>query len=343
MARTEIAALTSNQQLNGDFFLLVEKELCQKKSGENYLRLVLGDGERQVKAVMWENFSELIPSLKTGAVVKIQGIVRNFKNEIQVNVQRIREATAGEPQSEEFLPRSRFDVNELLLSLEGLIDTIHSPYLRNLLASFYRDEETRKKICQAPAGRKLHHNTVGGLLEHTVTVTRLCEQMCLLYPELKRDLLIAAALLHDIGKLVELDASCFDYSDEGRLLGHLFLGGRMVLEHSGKIQPENEFEKMELLHAMLAHHGTHEWGSPIVPMTLEAIALHYADNLDAKIAGFKNWSEINPDPARTYWSKYWSFMERYIYRRPLDAEEQNHPLGDEVIPNPPIPPTGIVE
>lgn len=313
MEQITIDELEQNSFVKAAFLLVQEKETSYKRSGEPYIRFSLSDGQKTIKAVLWDNLDQVTDKIQSGTVVKIQGSVTQYQNELQLTIHRIRLATIEEANVSDFLPRTDHDIEEMMQEITTLIESINTTYLKNLLESFFLNETIRQQFCDAPAAKKLHHNVLGGLVEHTLTVTKICNFLASIYPSLNRDILITASLLHDIGKIVELEPNSFEYSDAGRLLGHLFIGAEKILEHSAKLDEENQELKLELLHAILAHHGSQEWGSPIVPMTIEAMALHYADNLDAKLVSFETWINKSPDPDRLNWSKYWPLMQRYLY------------------------------
>ncbi|MBN2382402.1 HD domain-containing protein [bacterium] len=311
-----IEDLSNNQSVSHAFFLVQSREMCQKRNGEVYYRFILGDGHSTIKAVLWDNLGQITDEIRAGVVVKVQGSVTTYQNELQLTITRMRAATTEEASISDFLPRTERDPNEMMSAIEEIIDTISSPFLKELVASIFCNADLRRMFQESPAAKKLHHNMVGGLLEHTLSVTKICDAIVRFYPVLNRDILISAALLHDIGKVYELDSITFDYTDQGRLLGHLIIGAEIIMKQASIVESKDESTQLELLHAILAHHGTQEWGSPIVPMTLEAITLHYADNLDAKIVSFERWLKENPDEERQGWSRFWPIMQRHLYRRP---------------------------
>jgi len=317
MVTSVIEHLSHNQFLKEAYFLVRSKEMCQKKSGGSYVRFILGDGARTIKAVMWENLGQVTEDIQPGKVVKIQGTVTVYQNELQLTIVRIRLATEAEAPVSDYLPRTTQDPTVMMQAIDEFIAGLKQPFFHDLLTSIFHDERVRAAFQEAPAAKKLHHNMVGGLLEHTLGVTRICQTLSELYPALDRELLISAALLHDIGKIEELDAQSFDYTDPGRLLGHLFIGAEMITTHAAALQTNDEHLRLELLHAVLAHHGSQEWGSPIVPMTIEAMTLHYADNIDAKIVSFESWLQENPDQERSNWSRFWPVMQRHVFSRSL--------------------------
>lgn len=327
----KINQLIADDYLLGQFFLLHEMEICKSRTGGPYLRLLLGDGSQKLKAFMWEDFDDVANTLQVNTVVKVKGSLRSFRNEPSLTVQRIRPADEqhNEPKFDDFLPRSPVDIPASLTYLREMIDQLQSPWLRELLNRFFGETTFCEQFVRGPAAKNLHHNKVGGLLEHTISVVRLCAFLAEQYAEIDRDILLSAAMLHDIGKIVELSSETFDYTDHGRLIGHLFIGAQLIDHEASLIELGDDDMRTELLHAILAHHGSPEWGSPIVPMTLEAIVLHSADNLDAKLTSFIEWIDRNPDPSRENWSRYWPFMERFLYQRKRDTPETNEECTKE--------------
>lgn len=314
-----IENLKLNEFIKGEFFLISHKEINQKKNGEEYIRFILTDGKREIKAFLWDNINSFPKERGKGSIVKVQGTVREYLGDLRIMIRKIRLAKEDEANLEDFLPKTMVDIASLISFIEEKIESLNSDFIKELLLAFYLNGEFIERIKKAPAAKRLHHNTIGGLLEHTVTVTKTCDFLASLYPYLKRDILIGAALLHDIGKIQEFNTDNLDYTDEGRLIGHLVLGAQLIEHRCNELETKNEQEKLEIIHAVLAHHGSHEWGSPTLPMTVEALALHYADNMDAKITSFINWQENNPDTERKNWSKYWQFMQRFIYH--YDSDE----------------------
>ena len=208
-----------------------------------------------------------------------------FQNSNQLNVRRIRKAGEGEYIESDYLPVSKKDIGKMYEELLGFIKSVKNPYLNRLLSSFFVDDAAFAKAFQFhSAAKTVHHGFVGGLLEHTLSVTKLCDYYAGYYKELNRDLLIAAAIFHDIGKTKEL--SRFpenDYTDDGQLLGHIIIGTEMVSERMKEIEGFPASIAVELKHCILAHHGELEYGSPKKPALLEALALNFADNTDAKM------------------------------------------------------------
>lgn len=268
--------------------------LCKKaatlttKNGKDYMSLTLMDKTANADAKIWEPNSEGIGDFDELDYIYVSGDVTVFNGAIQVNIRRLRKAEDGEYDPTDYLPMSPYDNDGMYNQLKNVIETIKNPYLNTLLKSFFiEDKEFIETFRKSSAAKTVHHGFVGGLLQHTLAVTRLCKFYTKAYAVLDHDLLISAALLHDIGKVREL--SKFpenDYTDDGQLLGHIYMGAEMVAEHASDIDGFPVKLLSELQHCILAHHGELEFGSPKTPELIEAYALHLADNTDAKIETF---------------------------------------------------------
>ena len=223
------------------------------------------------------------------------GDVNNFQGNLQVNIKRIRVCREGEYHPADYLPVSGKDIGVMYGELKGFIQSIQNTWLKQLLEAFFiRDEAFVRAFRHSSAAKTVHHGFVGGLLEHTLSVTKLCDYYCKAYPVLKRDLLLTAAMCHDIGKVKEI--SPFpenDYTDDGQLLGHIVMGSQMVAEKAAEIEDFPHVLLAQLQHCILAHHGKYEYGSPKLPALMEALALNYADDTDAKLETFKEILENN--------------------------------------------------
>jgi 3'-5' exoribonuclease len=208
---------------------------------------------------------------------------------LQLNVKRVRVCHEGQYDPANYLPVSEKNVDDMFAELLGIISSIQNTYLKQLLESFFvQDQEFAKAFRKSSAAKAVHHGFVGGLLEHTLSVTKLCDYYCTAYPILKRDLLLTAAMCHDIGKVKELSAfPTNDYTDDGQFLGHIVMGSQMVAEKAANIPNFPHALLIQVQHCILAHHGKYEYGSPKLPALVEAVALNYADDTDAKMETFK--------------------------------------------------------
>jgi 3'-5' exoribonuclease len=321
MGKIFIADLREGEPVTS-FFLAKDIQVRQRRGGESYLTLVLADRTGEVSAVMWEGVDEASRGLVEGDVVKVQGVLGMYQRERQMTLTRLRRAAAGEIALEEYLPRSAQDPAILLARLRETVSGIREPHLKQLLHNLLEDSPFLAAFSAAPAAKSLHHAVLAGLLEHTVSVVGLCRLLADYYPAVDRDLLLAAAILHDVGKVQELTWDrVFDYSDAGRLLGHITLGALMVEERIRGIPAFPEDLAQRLLHCILSHHGELEWGSPKRPKTLEALVLHYAEDLDGKVNSFLSFAQSHPDPQHPGWTQFNRVLDRYLYFGRRGGEE----------------------
>lgn len=266
-------------------YLCKNKQIALTKSGKEYGNLVLQDKTGTIDAKIWDLGSPGVGDFETMDYVQVEADVTLFQSSFQLNVRRIRKAQEGEYVEADYLPVSKKNIEEMYQELLGFIDSIKNPYLKKLLSLYFVDSPAFAKAFQFhSAAKTVHHGFVGGLLEHTLSVTKLCDYYAGFYPQLNRELLLTAAIFHDIGKVKEL--SRFpenDYTDDGQLLGHIVMGTEMIGNAIRSIKDFPAGLATELKHCILAHHGELEYGSPKKPALLEALALNFADNTDAKM------------------------------------------------------------
>lgn len=271
-----------------DIYLCKHKTSAVTKNGKAYDSVILQDKTGTVDAKVWDPNSAGIEDFDTLDYIEVYGDVTSFQGALQVNVKRIRKCREGEYDPADYLPVSPFPIDGMMQELLALIDSVQNAYLKKLLQMFFvEDEEFIKRFRQSSAAKTVHHGFVGGLLQHTLSVTKLCDYYCTQYPVLNRDLLLTVAICHDIGKTKEL--SLFpenDYTDDGQFLGHIVIGSEMVSEKIRQIQGFPPVLANELKHCILSHHGELEFGSPKKPAIVEAVALTFADNTDAKMETF---------------------------------------------------------
>lgn len=296
-----------------EVYLCKNKQISLTKSGKEYGNLVLQDKTGTIDSKIWDLNSPGVSYFETMDYVHVDADVTVFQGSNQLNVKRIRRADEGEYSPADYLPVSAKNIGEMYGELVEYVKSIKNPYLNQLASSFFiEDQKFIKEFRIHSAAKSVHHGFVGGLLEHTLGVTKLCEAFCRQYPMLNRDLLLSAAMFHDIGKLEEL--SVFpenDYTDDGQLLGHIVIGTEWVGE---KIREIPEFPKKlssELKHCILAHHGELEYGSPKKPALVEAVALSFADNVDAKMETLKEAFAPVPE-GNTEWLGYNRLLESNI-------------------------------
>ena len=265
-------------------YLCKSKQILKTKAGKTYYSLILQDKTGIIDGKVWE-LNAGIAEFDSMDFIMTDGTVTSFQGARQVNINRIRKAGEGEYDPKEYIPASKYDIEEMYAELKGIIATIKEPHLKQLTEEcFINDKEFVKEFKIHSAAKSVHHGFIGGLMEHTLGVTRLCDYMSKAYPVINRDLLITASLLHDIGKTKELSAFPLnDYTDEGQLLGHIYMGAQMIHDRVSQIPDFPEVLKNELIHCILSHHGELEYGSPKKPALVEAVALNLADNTDARM------------------------------------------------------------
>lgn len=283
-----IANLREGERVNG-IYLCKTKQAALTKAGKPYESLLLQDKTGMLDAKVWDPNSQGIDEFEALDYIDVVGDVTSFQGALQLNVKRIRKAREGEYDPKEYLPVSEKDIDQMYLELVGFIREMKDPWLKQLCSSFFlEDKQFEKDFKFHSAAKTIHHGYVGGLLEHTLSVVKLCNYFTMAYPILQKDLLLAAAMFHDIGKLQEL--SVFpenDYTDAGQLLGHVVIGEEMVGERIRNISGFPVRLANELKHCILAHQGELEYGSPKKPAIAEALALSLADNTDAKMQTIK--------------------------------------------------------
>lgn len=301
-----------------DIYLCKHKQSAVTKNGKAYENVVLQDKTGTIDAKVWEPNSPGIADFSDMDYIEVVGEVNSFMGSLQVNVKRIRVCREGEYQPSNYLPVSEKNIDNMYGELLGFVNSIENAYLKQLLKSFFvEDEGFVKAFKQSSAAKAVHHGFVGGLLEHTLSVTKLCDYYCGAYPILKRDLLLTAAMCHDIGKTKEL--SLFpvnDYTDDGQFLGHIVIGSQMVAEKAAQIPNFPHQILVQLQHCILAHHGKYEFGSPKLPAVIEAVALNYADDTDAKLETFKEI--LNSNAGRSEWLGYNRLFESNLKPTKLD-------------------------
>lgn len=280
-----------------DIYLCKHKISAVTKNGKPYDTVVLQDKTGTIDAKVWDPNNAGIAEFDSLDYIEVYGDITSFQGALQVNVKRIRKCQEGEYAPADYLPVSRFDREEMYQELLSYINGVENTYLKQLLQEFFvKDQAFISAFKQSSAAKTVHHGFVGGLLQHTLGVTKLCDYYCSTYPLLKRDLLITAAICHDMGKTREI--SLFpenDYTDAGQFLGHIVIGVEMIGEKVRNIPGFPEVLANELKHCILAHHGEYEFGSPKKPAIMEAMALNLADNTDAKLETFTEILENSKD------------------------------------------------
>jgi len=283
-----IKSLVPNEVVTTQF-LVLSKDIRQKKTGEVYLSLHLADRTGEMDAKMWDNVAEIMNTFDRDDFVKVKGLMQVYQNRIQFTIHRLRRLEEHEVQYEDYFPCSDRDPEEMFAELNGIIAGLKNPHLRGLLELVFQDSRLAAMYKMAPAAKTIHHACRGGLIEHVLSLCALAKLTAPHYPEIDLDLLLTGAILHDIGKVEELSYSrSFNYSADGQLLGHIVLGLRMLgtkFDHT----PNFPVKLRSLVeHMILSHHGELEFGSPKVPVFAEALLLHHLDNLDSKMNAMRS-------------------------------------------------------
>lgn len=296
-------------------FLVAEKNMAFSIKGSPYLTVKLKDKTGELDGKVWENAVELDREFKKGDIIAIIGRAANYKNALQISITGIKKCNWEEVEPTDYLPGTKGDVGAMYTELIESIGSVTKKSLQELLYAFFKEGKTAELFQRAPAAKGFHHIYLGGLLEHTLSVVRLLIKIADHYPEMDRDMLIAGGLLHDIGKIYEFSYSqLIEYSDEGRLIGHIVMGVEMIDKKISTIPNFPTQLALELRHIILSHHGEFEYGSPKRPKTMEALAVHYMDDLDAKLHAFQAFTSDSGN-ADSDWTNYNRFFERYLYRR----------------------------
>lgn len=279
-----IGELHEGEKLAG-IYLCKHKQAAVTKNGKPYENVILQDKTGTIDGKIWDPNSLGIDEFDTMDYIDVVGDVNSFQGSLQINIKRVRRASEGEYEPGNYLPVSSKNVETMYQELIGYAEKVKNPYLHRLLMTFFaEDDQFIKKFKGNSAAKTVHHGFIGGLLEHTLSVVKLCRYYCAAYPMLNGDLLITAAMLHDIGKTQELSAFPMnDYTDDGQLLGHIMIGAEMIHDRAREIPGFPKKLESELKHCILAHHGELEYGSPKKPALAEAVALNLADNTDAKM------------------------------------------------------------
>jgi len=273
-----------------DHYLLIRKfEVRLTRQNKQYLNMELGDRSETLNANMFDNFEEICNSFKNGNLVKVNGVIDDYQGSKQLRVASIKAVDPSENVSiYDFLPKSLRNTDEMKEEFLRRIDSLSDYYLKTLMKKIFVGERF-EKFLTAPAGKSWHHGYIHGLIEHTLEIIKICDLMCDIHPELNRDLLISGAMMHDFGKTEELKYDgVFEYTDKGKLIGHIVISAMIINDEANKIHSFPEDLKNCLLHIILSHQGKLEYASPVVPKTLEAIALYQADELSAKVNAYKN-------------------------------------------------------
>jgi 3'-5' exoribonuclease len=296
-----------------DIFVLSEKFLSQKRDGNNFLNVTLSDKTGTIKGVVWDDVDRITAGTTSGDFVHVNGNVGEYKGALQVVIKKMGPVPADGIDSADFLPQTLRDIEGMFDRLLRITDSIEPDYLKRLVNAFWKDKEFVRKFKAAPAAKKMHHAYIGGLLEHTLSMVSLADKIAGHYSGVDRDLLLAGAIFHDIGKIDEFEYQLkIDYSDKGRLLNHIVIGLKMVDEKLSEIDEFPEDQALLLKHMIVSHHGAREFGSPEPPKIIEAVLLNYIDEIDSKVNGIRDFI-ASEDPDET-WTSYHRILERHFYK-----------------------------
>jgi len=309
----------------------------KKTGGGQYLALALSDKTGTMEARMWEDFASAITTCEEGCYVKVQGQISKYQGKFQITLTKLRLAAASEVDTADFVPTTRFDIEEMWTELRSYVDAFQNADLRRLVFAFLDDPAIGPAYRAAPAAKVLHHAWIGGLLEHVLTLVRVCRATAPFYPEVDADLLVTGAILHDIGKVRELSwGTSFSYTLEGQMIGHISIAQGMLREKVKELPCFPEKLRVLVEHMILSHHGKYEFGSPKLPMTPEAILLSALDDVEAKMQAMRN--EFGRDAAAgksgaemTEWVRS---MERPLLNSKAFLESpETHPTERTVTPD----------
>jgi 3'-5' exoribonuclease len=327
--KTFVSDIKEGQEISGAYLLVALRQRLTK-NGKPYLKITLADKTGEIDGVIWEEALEKNPgaqNLKEGDILKIvaNSNLSRYSNQIELSVSQIIKLPCEKFDIRQFLPSTDKDIDQLAKELHALIDQISNIHLKKLMDMLFSNQDFSDAFKAAPAAKHYHHAYLGGLLEHSVNVAKLAIEFSSLYPVLDKSLLIAGAILHDVGKIQELNyLKKIDYSTRGRLFGHIVIGNQIVTEAIKEIDDFPQELKTHLSHLILSHQGELEYGAAVKPQTKEAIVLNIIDNADAKINGFMQIAKRYGD--KTEWSDYQSMFETYLYLgKPLKESIPSQP------------------
>ena len=313
----------------GAVFLVKDKILAMAKNGKPYMNLRLMDKSGDIEAKVWDNTELLDKQFDKDDFVKVRGKASVYMNKMQVVIAEISKVPEEQVVLADFLPESPRGIAEMRRELTDTVALLGNPSLKGLMGAFLADERFLALYCQAPAAKGMHHVYLGGLLEHSLALVKLVKSIVPLYGGINEDLLVVGALLHDVGKIYEMSFErAFDYTDAGKLLGHITIGVEII---SGKISLIPEFPDalaLILKHLILSHHGEYIFASPRRPKTLEALLLNYLDDLDSKMEGVRQFIQKEKKPDAK-WTGYNKLFDRYIYTETFVADESESEVRDD--------------
>ena len=324
------ADLEPNQPATATF-LVVAKEVRQKKTGEHYLSLTLGDRTGHIDAKMWDGVGEVVETFERDDSVRVKGVVQVYQNKPQFTIHKMNRVDEREIDFADFFPSSKRDPQEMFAELQGIVAAFENPHLKALVDGLFADPGIALRYRTAPAAKMIHHAYLGGLIEHVLSLAALARTVAAHYRQIDLDLLLTGVILHDIGKIFELDYERgFSYSDDGQLLGHITIGLRMIGDRIRAIPGFPPKLGALVEHMVLSHHGELAFGSPKAPMFPEALLLHHLDSLDSKMECMRAAAEKDHNIAGN-WTSYNTALERVVLKK-------DKYLGETAAAPPALPP-----
>jgi 3'-5' exoribonuclease len=330
MPKTFIRDLKEGSSVDS-FFLCGHKALLFGKNNKSYINLRLLDRTGVVEARVWDNAESLAQNFERHDYVRVKGRVVFYQDHLQLNVFEIQsiDVTRENLDPGDFLPKTKKDIPKMYEEVLSLCrDQMQNPWIRRLMLNILEDPKIREPLFLSPAAKTNHHAWVGGLLEHVLQLCKIAQSLLQHYPQINLDLVLAGMILHDIGKIEEIDPDrLFAYTDKGRLVGHLIIGVEILIRKTAEIPnfPEKILQHLE--HIVLSHHGRLEYGSPKRPKTLEALVVSYLDDLDSKIQGFEDLVARDPE-GDPHWTPYNQLFERPLYKHTQKDLEESVRLAE---------------
>ncbi len=316
-----------------DPFLVKSARIAETRAGKPYLILTVADKTGEISGPIWDNAEHFGEQCQPGSFIRVLGQVQSYREKLQLKVEAVERLEPGEVEPADFIAVSRNSLDDMAEGLQDIVRSVQNPFIRKLLQRFFKKGEIWDAFQAAPAAKGIHHAYVGGLLEHCLSMAKLADFLSSHYPGVDRSLLLAGVLLHDIGKLKELQSEMglIEYTPEGRLKGHLVIGSELVAEEAGSIRDFPRETLIQLQHLILSHHGRQEFGSPTVPMTVEAFLLSQIDEMDAKMNLMEQLRRKMTEEGFK-WSEYQRPLERYLYLSGLPEEEKTEGPVDPPAP-----------
>ena len=312
MTKRFIAELVAGSALD-DVFLLVQRNMAHKKDGNPFLNVTLADRTGQAKGVVWDQVERIAAAVAEGDFVHVRAQVGEYRGSLQLVVKDMARVPPEQVDAADFLAATARDVTQMFERLKEMTLRMQTPHLKVLFERFWADDAFVAAYTRAPAAKLMHHAYIGGLLEHTLSMAVLTELIAGHYSGVDRDLLLAGVILHDVGKVRELEYTRrIDYTDEGRLLSHIVIGLSMLDEKLKQVPDFPETQAQLLKHMIISHHGAREFGSPEPPKTIEAVLLNFIDEMDSRVNSIREY--VAKDPSDGSWTPYHRLLERHFYK-----------------------------